>query len=189
MSYNRHYPRARAILNAIVILGLVIATGASALTAYAAPMTNNVISTAIKITTPNYNGVVDDVVPATTSATDPVISCGASKGMDSVWYTFTPLSSGVVSINTLNSQYDTILAIYHNDPLIPGALVELGCNDNSGGITSAISMALRGGIRYYIEVVRKTGTAVSSPDRLNISYSFANKIVAWGDPLGRKWDA
>ncbi len=80
MSNNRHYPRARAILNAMVILGLVIATGASTLTAYAAPMTNNLIAAAIAITTANYTGIVDDVVPATTSAADPVITCGASQG-------------------------------------------------------------------------------------------------------------
>jgi len=92
----RRYSLARAFLHGTAILGLVFAAGASALTAYAAPMTNDLIANAIKITTASYSGVVDDVVPATTTlATDPVITCGASQGMDSVWYTFTPAASGV----------------------------------------------------------------------------------------------
>ncbi len=126
---------------------------------------------------------------ATTAATDPIISCGASKHQDSVWFTFTPLNSGVVSINTLNSQYDTILAVFKNDPLVPGGLIEMGCNDNSTGTASAVTLPLRGGIRYYIEVVRKTGTAITATADMRISYAFAVKPVAWGEPLGKKWDS
>lgn len=187
----RRYPLARAFLHGTAILGLVFAAGASALTAYAAPMTNNLIADAIKITTAGYSGTVDDVVPATTSASDPVITCGASQGMDSVWYTFTPVASGVAAISTVNSQYDTIVAVFKNDPLVLGGLIQMGCNDNaSAGIkTSSLSLALRGGVKYYIEVVRKTGTPVSSPDRLNIQYSFTQKVVAWSNPLGKKYDA
>jgi len=187
----RHYPLARAFLHGTAILGLVFAAGASALTAYAAPMTNNLIADAIKITTAGYAGVVDDVVPATTTASDPVITCGASQGMDSVWYTFTPVASGVAGISTVNSQYDTIVAVFKNDPLVLGGLIQMGCNNDAGaGIkTSSLSLALRGGVRYYIEVVRRTGTPVSSPDRLNIQYSFTQKVVAWSDPLGKEWDA
>lgn len=185
MLSTRRYSPARAILHGLTILGIVSAAAASASPAYAAAPSNDLIANAVKITTAAYNGTVVDVAGATTSAADPVISCGASQHQDSVWYAFTPASSGEVSINTLNSQYDTVLAIYKGSP---SALIEMGCNDNSGGITSAITMPLRGGVKYYIEVVRKNGTAITTTADLHISYSYTNKVVLWSDTVGKKWD-
>ncbi|MFZ5856462.1 MAG: fibronectin type III domain-containing protein [Chloroflexota bacterium] len=182
---KRTYSLTRAALHGLTILGIVFAAAASASPAYAAVPNNDLIANAVKINTAVYNGTVVDVAGATTSAADPIISCGASKHQDSVWYTFTPISSGEVRINTLNSQYDTVLAIFKGTP---GALIEMGCNDNASGTTSAITMPLRGGIRYYIEVVRKNGTAITATADMRISYSYTNKVVLWSDTLGKKWD-
>ncbi len=186
--YPRKYSLTRAALHGITVFGILFAAAASATPAFAAP-TNDNIGGATKITPAAYSATIADVATATTAGTDPVISCGASQHEDSVWYWFTPASSGEVSINTLNSQYDTVLAVFKNDPLVAGGLIELGCNDNASGTTSALVLPLRGGVRYFIEVVRKTGTTITATADMHINYSFATKVVAWGEPLGKKWDS
>src|SRR3990172_1563067 len=189
MFLNRSYSFARAALHGLAILGLVLTAGVSASPAYAAVPSNDNIANSINITTAAYAGTLLDITGATTEVADPVISCGGAQGHNSVWYTFTPAVSGEVSINTTNSQYDTILAVFKNDPLVPGGLIELGCNDDSGGTISALTMPLRGGIRYYIEVVRKAVLPATPAKRMHINYSFSQKVVAWSDPLGKKWDS
>ena len=189
MFLNRSYSFARAALHGLAILGLVLTAGVSASPAYAAVPSNDNIANSINITTAAYAGTLLDITGATTEVTDPVISCGGAQGHNSVWYTFTPAVSGEVSINTTNSQYDTILAVFKNDPLVPGGLIELGCNDDSGGTISALTMPLRGGIRYYIEVVSKAVLPATPAKRMHINYSFSQKVVAWSDPLGKKWDS
>lgn len=180
----------RTVLHGLTVLGVILAAGANTFTAYAAVPTNDKIENAAKITGDLYVGNVADVVPATTSATDPVLSCTGNKGQDSVWWTFVPASSGEVWLHTNTSEYDTVLGVFKKDAANPGALIELGCDDNSGdGNASSLLMPLRGGIRYYVEVVRKTGTAASSPDKAHIHYSFTSKQVAPSTPSGRKWDA
>ena len=190
MFFQKNHSLARSILHGLTILGIVLAAGANTTTARAAAPTNDKIENALAITGNLYTNSVTDVVPATTSATDPVISCTGDKGQDSVWWTFIPSSSGEAWIHTNQSDYDTVLAIYKKDAANPGSLLEMGCDDNSGeGNASALILPLRGGIRYYIEIVRKTGTAASSPDKAHIGYSFSPKIVAPSSPTGRKWDA
>jgi hypothetical protein len=190
MFFQKSRSLSRAILHGLTVLGVILAAGGNAMTAYAAIPSNDKIENAAKISANPYVGNVADVVPATTSATDPVLSCTGNKGQDSVWWTFVPPSSGESWIHTSTSEYDTVLAVYKKDAANPGALIELGCDDNSGdGNASALLLPLRGGIRYYIEVVRKTGTAASSPDKAHIHYSFTSKVVAPSTPSGRKWDA
>jgi hypothetical protein len=190
MFFQKSRSLSRAIVHGLTVLGVILAAGGNAMTAYAAIPSNDKIENAAKITTNPYAGNVADVVPATTTATDPVLSCTGNKGQDSVWWTFMPPSSGESWIHTNTSEYDTVLAVYKKDAANPGALIELGCDDNSGdGNASALILPLRGGVRYYIEVVRKTGTAASSPDKAHIHYSFTSKVVAPSTPSGRKWDA
>lgn len=190
MLFQKHRSLTRAILHGLTAFGMLAAAAGNAVTAYAAAPANDKIEDAIKIATNPYVGNVADVVPATTTATDPVISCTGNKGQDSVWWTFIPPTSGEAWIHTQTSEYDTVLAVYKKDASVPGAMIELGCDDNSGdGNTSSMLLPLRGGIRYYIEVVRKTGTAASSPDKAHLHYSFTPKVVAPSTPSGRKWDA
>jgi hypothetical protein len=191
--FKRKYSLTRAALNGLTIFVILFAAAASVSPAYAA-ISNDYIANAVKITGATFAMTIQNVATtATTSATDPLISTcslAPSRHSNSVWFTFTPASSGEVTINTMNSQYDTILAIFKNDPAGGGALIEMGCNDNSTGTTSAITMPLRGGIRYFIEVVRRNGTSVTiNTDDMHINYSFAAKTVAWGEPLGKKWDS
>jgi hypothetical protein len=186
LSIKRYFP-ARAILHGLTILGILFAAAASASPAYAIAPANDLITKATNITTVNYGVTLTNVDEATESVSDPILSCVGNQGKDSVWFTFTPSSSGEVSISTANSGYDTVLALFSGGPG-GTSLTELGCNNNSGGQTSALKMLLRGGVKYYVEVVRKSGTTYTTKS-LKFSYSYANKVVAWGTPAGKNWDS
>jgi hypothetical protein len=186
LSIKRYFP-ARAILHGLTILGILFAAAASASPAHAAAPANDLITKATNITTINYGVTLTNVDEATESAGDPILSCVGDQGRDSVWFTFTPSSSGEVSISTANSGYDTVLALFSGGPG-GTSLTELDCNDNSGGKTSALKMLLRGGVKYYVEVVRKSGTTYTTKS-LKFSYTYANKVVAWGTPTGKNWDS
>jgi len=85
-----------------------------------------------------------------TSTSDPVPGCQGSAGKG-VWYTYTPTSSGTVSVSTCGSTYDTVLAVYTGSC---GALSPLICNDNNGpscsGSQASVSFSATGGTTYYI---------------------------------------
>jgi hypothetical protein len=193
MFLKKGYTFARNTLHGLTILGLLIAMAVNVPSVYAAAPANDNFATPTKITTASFAQSISDATQATEEVTDPIISCTGDAGFDSVWYTFTPTSSGEVKINTLNSAYNTVLAIWKDDPLAPGSLIELGCNDDVSpliNLTSSITMPLRGGIKYYIEVVRNSLWIPTPPDALRIAFTYTNKTVAYGLPFpGKVWDS
>ncbi len=98
----------------------------------------------------NYN-----TANATTQGNDPESPCGSSstrKQSRSVWYRFTPATTGNYAIDTFGSNYDTVLAVWTG---VFGALTNRGCNDDSaGGLQSSLTVQLNSGTTYYIEVMR-----------------------------------
>jgi hypothetical protein len=103
-----------------------------------------------------------DTAGASTAETDPSISCAqpVERGGRTVWFRYTPTSSGHLNVNTYDSTYDTVLALWM---ISEGVLQPAACNDNSsGGLQSAIQVPVSEGATYYIEVVdrdlsRQTG--------------------------------
>lgn len=85
-----------------------------------------------------------------TSTGDPVPGCQGSAGKG-VWYSYTPVSSGTVSISTCGSTYDTVLAVYSGSC---GSLTPVICNDDNGpscpGSQASVSFSATGGTTYYI---------------------------------------
>jgi len=81
-----------------------------------------------------------------TSMGDPVPECVTDFG-NGVWYQFTAPNSGLMTVDTLGSDFDTGLAVYTG---ACGSLVEMDCNDDADGITSEITMPVIGGTTYYI---------------------------------------
>ncbi len=83
-------------------------------------------------------------------------SCGPTMGKD-VWYRFTPASSGMLSLDTCGSTFDTMLAIYPG-ATCPGTIIgEMACNDDAGGagpcantLRSYLSVGVSAGIPYMI---------------------------------------
>jgi len=92
-----------------------------------------------------------------------------------VWYAFTPTSTGTLNANTVGSNYDTVLAVYRltggsrdNKP------VELLCDDDSGGsLTSALSFFADAGATYYFQIgkygFRSKYTAAENSLTFNLS--------------------
>lgn len=115
---------------------------------------------------------------------------GGNTGGKSVWWTWVPTASGRVSITTSGSSFDTLLGVYTGNTV--GSLTTIASNDDSGGLTSAVSFVAQAGTMYRIAVDGYYGLfsgAASGSVRLNINHSagirpvnddFANRIQLSG---------
>lgn len=78
-------------------------------------------------------------------------------GAASLWWTWTPARSGPVTIDTKDSSFDTLLAVYTGSSI--GALTPVAGNDNDGAATtSKVSFNAVAGTSYQIAVDGKSGT-------------------------------
>ena len=94
-----------------------------------------------------------DTTNATTQGFDPASACGSlatPRQSRSVWYSFTPPGTGDYNLDTLNSNYDTGLALWTGSW---GSLSPSACVDNLNDVIlqSSITTTLTGGTTYYIE--------------------------------------
>ncbi len=93
-----------------------------------------------------------DTRGATKEGSDPVPSCTLNANSNTVWYTYTPPCDGTITVETCNSEYDTVLTVYTG---VCGDLSEIACDDDGCGefLTSWIAdLPVTGGIPLYIEV-------------------------------------
>ncbi|MDB6149846.1 MAG: peptidase and in kexin sedolisin [Chthoniobacter sp.] len=76
----------------------------------------------------------------------------SNRGGRSVWWTWTAPASGPVTVKTLGSSFDTLLAIYTGSSL--GGLTSIISNDDaaSGGLTSEVTFTATAGVAYQIAV-------------------------------------
>ena len=73
-----------------------------------------------------------------------------SAGGRSVWWRFTPFSSGLVTITTAGSNYDTLLAVYTGSAV--NSLTQLAANDDCIGLQSCVTFFAVAGTTYRIAV-------------------------------------
>jgi len=76
-----------------------------------------------------------------------------NSGGHSVWYSWTATQSGIVSLNTAGSNFDTLLAVYTGSAV--NALTKVAANDDSPfsrTLTSALSFNAVAGVTYYFAV-------------------------------------
>ncbi len=93
---------------------------------------------------------VQDTTGATTAGDDPVHSCrGNNKDSHSVWYRFTPSTSGTLTAFTHGTDYDAVLTVHTG---ACGALAEVACNDDLLGGPAQVTFAATGGTTYLFEV-------------------------------------
>ena len=150
MNLKKDHPLARTILQGLTILVMLAAMAGTVSPALAATIpVNDNFNKAVKITTNSFSASIADMTAATSDPNDPILTCdGGGQGEATLWYTFTPSSSGELSVKTTYSKYDTILTVFKADASNDiSSLIEIGCNDNAGALqTSSMSIALRGGI-------------------------------------------
>jgi uncharacterized repeat protein (TIGR01451 family) len=87
-------------------------------------------------------------------------------GGKSVWWNWTPSSSGAVSIDTRGSTFDTLLAVYTGTEVNNLALVAANDNDGFSGNTSSVSFVAQSGIAYQIAV----GGSNNATGLINLSW-------------------
>ncbi|MBL9000909.1 MAG: proprotein convertase P-domain-containing protein [Phycisphaerae bacterium] len=101
-----------------------------------------------------------DITSATVTG-DPTFSCQTSRSR-TIWYKITPAASGTMRIATcpadapLNTVSDTIVAVYTG--ACGGTFSQIGCNDDSCGLRSNLSVTVAAGTEYWI-LTGKFGTA------------------------------
>src|SRR5262249_59366480 len=98
------------------------ASGNLSLTAYG--VVNDICSMAMPLSS---GAAVTLNTSQATGTGDPTTPC--SSGDNGVWFTFTPASTGPVTISTCGSSFDTVLAVYTG---ACGALSPIRCNDDNG---------------------------------------------------------
>ncbi len=86
--------------------------------------------------------------------TDGSAGCGSSNSTADVWYSYTPGSSGTLTLDTCSSaNYDTVLSVH---TACPGtSLNQVACNDDDPGCSgnrSRLSTPVTGGATYYLRV-------------------------------------
>jgi N-acetylneuraminic acid mutarotase len=86
--------------------------------------------------------------------TDPALSCmfptpTDPRGYRTAWHTLVAGDTGVVTITTEGTDYDTVLAVHSGSCAAP---ITLACSDDAAGFQSRVSFQVVRGQTYYIEV-------------------------------------
>ncbi|MFN0012014.1 MAG: hypothetical protein ACKVS8_10265 [Phycisphaerales bacterium] len=117
---------------------------------------------------PLMSGVPANFDSTTATAADAAPACvGVSRD---VWYTFTAIEPGTLSLSTCSSGggFDSVIAVYDG---ACGALVSpIACNDDSCGVLSNTSAAVLAGKTYLIRVGSFGDTAGSATGRIAATF-------------------
>ena len=93
---------------------------------------------------------------ATVASDDPSSQCSPFSRGYSVWYATTPAIDGTLTIDTLGSDYDTVLSVWTGTR---ASLSEVACNDNTpldaASRQSSLQLAATAGTTYFIRVVSR----------------------------------
>lgn len=133
--------------------------------------TNDKITTPKVISSVPYNDQID-TWNATMASSDPTPSCGRGQNSNSVWYRYTPPASGILDVDTVGSDFDTIIALWKGST---NALSEVACGDDTEeSIQSFIEKQVLAGTTYYIEVMEYGAPGGGG---LNLNVNFKQAVV------------
>jgi hypothetical protein len=119
---------------------------------------NDDLVDAIEITSLPYTNS-QSTTDATLEIGEPDFVC--APGIASVWYKFTPGSSGLYDVDTFGSAYDTVLHVYENEG--GGVYSPLSCDDDFSGAQSRSIFYGVASTEYFIGVIQYE-TPSSAPD-------------------------
>ena len=111
---------------------------------------NDEFGSAVVVTEPLPFTHSVSTVDATPADYDPM--CG---GGPTVWYTYTPSTSGTVAADTFGSDYDTTLWVGTGSP---SSFSTIDCNDDAAGLQSFVAWDAVAGTTYYIMVASCCGS-------------------------------
>ncbi len=111
-----------------------------------------------RITIPAPGTVTGNNVDATAESGEP-FHAGLSGARNSVWWRYTPSSSGQVTIDTFGSNFDTVLAVYTGSAV--NALTYVAANDDTNGLQSRVQFNAQAGVSYAIAVAGFAGASGS----------------------------
>jgi uncharacterized repeat protein (TIGR01451 family) len=122
---------------------------------YQVPSNDNFAGATVIASLP-YN-TTQSTTAATSQAQDPAFPCIANnattnnrRGWHSVWYVYTSTVAGMLHVDTIGSNYDTVLGVWTGTF---GSLTNVACDDDSGGnYNSTLNTSVVAGTAYYIEV-------------------------------------
>lgn len=106
------------------------------------PSNDNFANATVILALPFNHNV--DTTAASTEAGEPTPSCAYGGPNGTVWYAFTPTTSGSVSAN-INSSFSPVLGVYTGNSL--AGLTEVGCHSYGGLLTFHVDA----GTTYYFQ--------------------------------------
>ena len=154
-------------------------------TAKAQPV-NDDFAAAIALTT--LEGTISGTnVDATGEDNETLPDAGYAIPITSIWYSLSPSDSGTFQIDTIGSDFDTILAVYTG--ISVDNLTEIISNDDTVGGQSTVRFEVENGITYHIAVYGYSGSQGNTT--LNWQPVIAQEITISGKillPTGYQYD-
>ena len=98
----------------------------------------------------NANGIKSGNNAAATFENGEPLHRGIPGGK-SIWYTWTPPGTGIATLSTAGSSFDTVLAVYSGSTL-PSLFPEASDEDGAGFYTSGRSFNVFAGMTYQIAI-------------------------------------
>jgi hypothetical protein len=134
--------RPRLALTALVLAALLVPVAG----ANAAPPANDELATPVVV-----GALPFENVQLTNEATGAESDPNCFGGGRTVWFSFTAPAATRISVDTLESNYDTTLGVYSGEP---GALTDVACNDNAAEYTrqSRVRFDVAAGTTYHVMV-------------------------------------
>jgi hypothetical protein len=118
--------------------------------------TNDNFANAVAL--PGFTGSITGTNVNATGETGEPVHWNFSGTASSVWYKWIAPASGLVAVDTVGSNFDTVLAVYSGSVLT--SLTRLiQDDDRGGGRTSLVNFAATSGTTYYIAIGGATSSA------------------------------
>ncbi len=118
------------------------------------------------------NGITGTITATNTAASREVgePAHGGSVGGKSLWWSFTAPATGILSLTTTNSTFDTLLGVYTGSSVDQLTTVASNDDASTGSGFSALTAAVVSGQTVYIAVDGFAGTSGT----LSLGYTFSN---------------
>ncbi len=125
------------------------------------------------------NGPFSNVGASTSSPAWPCAFGGAD-----VWYSYVALGAGTLTVDVCGASYDSAIEVFDGSAGC-GALVSLGCNDDSCALQSSLTVTVATGTLYYIRVGGYASSTGSFTLNVNGPAGGGGTVVAQAQAYGQ----